>query len=227
MAMEFSTTQEDSATVNVLVYGRSGIGKTCLITTCPKPIIISSEKGLMSIAKSNIPVLKIKTLDDLQEAYDYVYKHRKKYKTVCLDSISDIAEAVLTDMKKRTKHAMQAYGELYDRVSEAIRDFRDLPLNTYFIAKLMYKDNAAGIECARPSMPGKALTGQLPYFFDEVFCLRIKGDDDDDDEAGYRYLQTAPDMAYDAKDRAGVLRKEEEPDLGKVFKKIKKHLKDK
>ncbi len=225
MALKFSTTQEDSNTVNILIYGRSGVGKTVVITTAQKPIIISSEKGLLSIASSNLPVIKVKTISDLEDAYEYIVKHKKKYKTVCLDSISDIAAAVLSDLKKSYKNQMQAYGELYDQMVTVIKDFRDLPMNTYFIAQAAEKDASAGFTTIRPSMPGKALTQQLPYLFDEVFCMRIS--EEEDGEGGYRYFQTTPDVVRDAKDRSGALLSIEEPDLKKIFKKIKKHIKEK
>jgi len=231
MAVEYTTTKDKKLPINVLVYGRSGIGKTWLIPTCPKPIIISTESGLLSIAGDDfpeIPVIKVSTLEDLKVAFKTVKKNKGKFKTVCLDSITDIAEAILSHLKKNTKHGAAAYGKLNEEIGDLIRDFRDLPMDSYFIAQLAYKENAAGIECARPAMPGNTLRNQLPYFFDEVLCLRFSGDEEEDDEedtTSYRYFQTAPDLAYDAKDRSGALDAMEEPDMKKIFKKIRKRIK--
>jgi hypothetical protein len=67
-------------------------------------------------------------------------------------------------------------------------------------------------------MPGKTMTNGLSFFFDEVFALRIGKLGDG---TTYRYLQTQPDLQYDAKDRSGRLKMVEEPDLTKVFNKIR------
>ncbi len=219
MALKFSTTKDAKGSINVLVYGRSGVGKTSLIATAPKPIIISTESGLLSIAKFDLPVIEISTLDDLMEAYEFVStdKSLKKYKTVCLDSISDIAETVLADLIQNCKDPRQAYGQLAGGVGGAIRKFRDLKCSTYFIAKAEVYENSGGMQALRPSMPGKNLTNGIDYFFDELLCLRI-GEDDDDKQ--YRYLQTQPTTTVDAKDRSRNLDPQEPPDLKKLFKKL-------
>jgi len=218
--MKFTTTNEATEYLNVLVYGRSGVGKTKLIETAPKPIIISTEQGLLSIAGTGIPVLEVEIVDDLYEAYNFINtaKNLKKYKTVCLDSISDIAEAVLSDLKKTKKDPRAAYGELNTTIADVIRKFRDLPTSTYFIAKSETYENSAGMQAMRPSMPGKSLTNGLSFFFDEVLALRINEDDEDNT---YRYLQTQPTLTVDAKDRSGNLNKIEKPDLKILFKKLR------
>lgn len=66
-------------------------------------------------------------------------------------------------------------------------------------------------------MPGSKLGPKLPYFFDEVFRLGVNRDNKDHT---FRYLQTQPDLQYNAKDRSGALAAMEEPHLGKIFAKI-------
>lgn len=218
--LKFTTTKEAGNSINVLIYGRSGTGKTTLIATAPKPIIISTESGLLSIKDYNLPVLEVNTLEDLYEAYEFVNskKNLKKFKTVCLDSISDIAETILIDLQKNTKDGRQAYGQLNTAIAEIIRKFRDMSNSTYFIAKAEMYENAAGMQALRPSMPGRTLTNGIDYFFDELLCLRINEDDED---KTYRFLQTQPSSTVDAKDRSGNLSKIEKPDLKQLFKKLK------
>jgi len=217
--LKFSSTKDAGESINLLVYGRSGVGKTSLIATAPSPIIISTESGLLSIKEYDLPVIEIQTLEDLHDAYDFVNsKKGKKFKTICLDSISDIAESILIDLKKQYKDGRQAYGELNTNISEMIRKFRDLNKTTYFIAKSETYENPAGMQSLRPSMPGKKLTNDLDFFFDELLCLRINEDDEDNT---YRYLQTQPTSTVDAKDRSGKLNKVEQPNLKQLFKKLK------
>jgi hypothetical protein len=73
-----------------------------------------------------------------------------------------------------------------------------------------------------PAMPGKKMTTDIGYFFDEVFALRVWDEDTEDGEERIRYLQTDISMTWDAKDRSGKLKFREKPDMNKIIKKILK-----
>jgi predicted ATPase with chaperone activity len=40
-----NTGKASASAIKLLVYGGPGVGKTCLIPTMPKPIILSAEAG--------------------------------------------------------------------------------------------------------------------------------------------------------------------------------------
>ena len=48
--MQFTTTAQAvlDTGVKMLVYGESGMGKTMLTATLPRPLLISAESGLLS-----------------------------------------------------------------------------------------------------------------------------------------------------------------------------------
>ena len=223
MALQFSTTDQASAAagVKVLVYGDAGMGKTTLCATAPAPIIISAESGLLSLRKYRIPVIEIKTIDQLTEAYDWSIRsaEARQFATICIDSISEIGEVVLANAKRQVKDPRQAYGELIEKMTMTIRAFRDLPgKHVYMAAKMEpMKDELTGVVRYGPSMPGSKLGPQLPYFFDEVFRLGVNKSPQGET---YRFLQTQPDLQYTAKDRSGSLAAIESPDLNHVFAKI-------
>jgi hypothetical protein len=198
------------------------MGKTVLCATAPTPIILSAESGLLSLRKFKIPVVVIKNVDDLTQAYEFVANHPqgKSFETVCIDSLTEIAEQVLNNAKRQVKDPRQAYGELIEKMQTAIRLFRDLPgRNVYMSAKMEpMKDEMTGIITYGPSMPGAKLGPSLPYFFDEVFRLGINKTPNGEQ---YRFLQTQPEMQYIAKDRSGALDPIEAPNLSNVFSKIK------
>jgi hypothetical protein len=224
MPLNFTTTDQASANhgVKVLVYSESGIGKTTLCATAPAPIIISAESGLLSLKNFKIPVIQIKSLQDLNDAYNWIAAGKQgadQFQTVCVDSITEIAEVILAAAKKSVKDPRQAYGELIDKTLEAVKNFRDLPRkNVYMAAKMeRAKDELSGMMLYGPSMPGAKLGPALPYYFDEVFNLRVM---QTTDGQKYRALVTQPDMQYVAKDRSGALDAIEPPNLAQVFAKI-------
>lgn len=207
--------------VKILVHGQAGIGKTCLCASLPDPIIISAESGLLSLASLDIPVIEIKTLDDLGEAHDWLAgsDEAKKYKSICLDSISEIAEVVLTDEKNKEKDPRKAYGNMQDIMTDVIRAFRDLSgRNIYFSAKQERVQDESGRLLFGPSMPGQKLAQQVPYLFDEVFAYQVVKDANG---VPTRMLLTQPDGISVAKDRSGKLDMFEAPDLGAIINKIK------
>jgi hypothetical protein len=240
MSIQWSTTSREAVSHGgkVMVYGGAGGGKTVLCATAPRPCIISAESGLLSLSRRNlerlygvgnpnvsyeIPVMQVKTLAQLTEAYMFFSRDpaaRQHFATICLDSLSEIAEVVLSNAKSGAKDPRQAYGEMTDKVVQLVKDFRDLAgFHVYMSAKMEMVDTGHGVMKFGPSFPGKQLPKDLPYLFDEVFHLGV-GQGAKPDQT-YRYLLTDTNMQYTAKDRSGVLDTLEPPDLTHVFNKLK------
>ncbi len=222
MALKLKSTKDyATANINLLVYGESGVGKTCLCATAPKPLIISAEGGMLSLAEQDIPVYEIKSRADCDEIYDFLTtsKEAKKYETICIDSISEIAEVLLSSEKKKTKDARQAYGVMNDEMAILIRGFRDLDKNVYFSAKVKKTiDENSGHTTYIPAVPGNSILQSLPFFFDAVLAMRYGKLED---STIYRYLQTSGDLQWTAKDRSNKLDKMEEPSIDKLFAKMR------
>ena len=223
MAINLRNTNDVSirSGVKVLVYGEAGAGKTTLIKTLPKPLILSAEAGLLSLRRENLPFIEIHTVEELRVAARWLEcsEEGKQFESVALDSISEIAEVVLSTEKMLNKDGRTAYGNMNDTMTKVIRSFRDLPnRHVYFSAKMEKAQDETGAMLFSPSMPGKTLTQSLPFFFDEVFALRVGKNDKGEPQ---RMLMCRPDGLWSAKDRAGVLEMWEEPDLGAVIEKIR------
>lgn len=238
MALQFTTAQQahENLGIKILVYGPSGIGKTVLSATLPTPLLLSAESGSLSLKQKNLerlygvgnpsitynmPMILITNVQDLTDAYRWCTESNeaKGFQSIALDSLSEIAETVLNNAKRQVKDPRQAYGELIEKMETTIRAFRDLPnKHVYMSAKMEpNKDELTGITRYGPSMPGKQLSVKLPYFFDEVFRLGVNKDAQG---VPFRFLQTQPDLQYEAKDRSGSLDAMEYPHLSNVFSKI-------
>jgi len=106
-----------------------------------------------------------------------------------------------------------------DKMQNLIRAFRDIPdKHVYFTSQMeKSKDENTGKMMFGPAMPGAKLTGKLPYFFDEVYAMRVEKDGEGN---VWRGLLTQSDGIWIAKTRAGNIDQWEEPDLGKIISKI-------
>lgn len=219
--IKLTSTKEIGSNVNFLIYAEAGWGKTTQCKNVEAPLIISAEGGLLALSGTDLPVFEINNREDCNEVYDWIMMSAEanKYKTICIDSLSEIAEVLLTDEKQKSKDARQAYGVMFDEMSLLIRGFRDMKKDVYFSAKMKrVVDDASGAVTFTPSVPGQMLLQALPHFFDEVFVGRYGKLEDG---SVYRYLQTTSDMQYTAKDRSGTLTPVAEPHLGKVIETIK------
>ena len=221
MAINVKSTGSLSANgVKLLVYGQAGAGKTSLIKTLPSPIVLSAEGGLLSIQDADLPYIEIDSMETLREAWSWLTgaAEAQAYKSVALDSISEIAEVVLNAEKKATKDPRQAYGAMQEQMADIIRAFRDLPgRHVYMSAKLEKTQDEMGRVLYAPSMPGNKTGQSLPYFFDEVLALRVEKDGDGNTQ---RALMCDSDGLWLAKDRSGKLAAWEAPDLGAIINKI-------
>ncbi len=224
--LNFTTTDAvtTGAGIKCLVYGKAGVGKTYLLRTAPAPLVISAEGGLLALRKFQIPVAKVTTMDEVREILLWFQTRgagSERIRTICPDSLSEIGEMSLAVQRGNYTDGRQIYGGLVEELLPIIKGFRDLAdlgWNVVFTAKQdMVKDEISGGQLVGPSMPGRELGKQLPYMFDELFYLGLAKDDKGDD---FRYLRTAPDLQFDAKDRSGALDLFEPPDLAHIFTKI-------
>ena len=167
-----------------------------------------------------MPYIEVKTLTDLHDAYAWLTgsDEAKQFQSVAIDSLSEIAEVVLSSELKNNKDGRAAYGELNTKMTELIRAFRDLPgKHVYMSAKLEKSQDEMGRMLYNAAMPGKSLTQGLPYFTDLVMALRVERDADGN---AHRALLTDSDGLWQAKDRSGKLAQWEAPDLGAIIAKI-------
>ena len=213
-----------TAGLNLLIYGLAGAGKTYLAKTTgdlEHTLVVAAEPGLLTLRDVEIPVVRVDALDTMQRIYRMLRDSEHGFRWVIIDSISEVAEAVLNEEKARQKDGRKAYGELADRLTSLIKAFRDLPIHVVMIAKQERVQDDDGRLLYGASFPGRKLTQDVPYYFDEVLALRAE---EDTDAAGAivvrRFLQAQPDGRYLAKDRSGALEMFEAPSLSHIAEMI-------
>ena len=208
----------------LLVYGESGVGKTTLCQTAPgKTLVVSMESGLLSIKDApNLDAIEVKEAFEIEQIAELLENKTLDYDTVCLDSVTEMAEILLSQEKAKSKDPRRAYGEVIEVMIKTMRRFRDLPMHVVFIAKQSReRDESSGMFHYQPMMVGAKLPTQIPYFFDEVLVLRTFDDENEKGETvTSRWLQTKIGQNYIAKDRSGKLEGFESPDLATIINKL-------
>ena len=154
--------------LKVLVHGPAGSGKTYLASTTgslDKTLVLSAEAGLLSLRKYDIKAVEITSFTVLRESFSWLKGgcpdsdgKPMDFEWVILDSISEIAENCLSDMKNKYPDGRQAYGEMGDMMLRLLKGFRDLPYNVVMTCKQERAQDASGMMLYGPSLPGKMLT---------------------------------------------------------------------
>jgi hypothetical protein len=137
---------------STVIYGRSNTGKTTLASTWPKPMLFLDirDRGTDSISDvEGISVFKVESVEDFKKAYWYLKKHPKKYKTVVVDTVSQLQQVAIKERANKsgknaakagewgtmTKQDWAAVSSLMKEWLVNYRDLQDLGINVVFIAQ--------------------------------------------------------------------------------------------
>lgn len=170
----------DDGGLKVLIYGRSGTGKTRLMSTFPKPLlIIGSEKGFKSI--HNVKGVEKIVLKESSHLGDLIgglkdglpSKSGKPFVSAALDTATMLQDLVLKEIlgleelpeqKSWGMATQQEYGIMTGQVKEYLRHFLDLAdssdLHIAISAQERNFNEGKASEVLDPSM-GAALTPGL------------------------------------------------------------------
>lgn len=159
--------------VKFMMYGEPDSGKTTLLTTLPKPLIIATEEGLSSIKNSGIPYIIVNCMADIEPAIKWLEddKNTKNYESVALDSISYITYKVLSEIQAKRpdlKEPRQWYGELDRTIKPLIMCILNLRKHVCITAWRGEQISKIGSRFERyiPDAAGQAIMKYLLHFFD-------------------------------------------------------------
>lgn len=133
--MEFTPVSQIEPVLAVLVYGRSGTGKTTFASTFPGPSLILDirERGTDSVANvKNMKAAKITSWDQIESIYWYLMNGKHEFKTVIIDQISSMQDLALSKAmkdngKKETDQvAKRDFGHASGLMKTWLMNYRDL-----------------------------------------------------------------------------------------------------
>lgn len=237
-----STKDLSSERTSFLVAGESGVGKTSLARTIPlNTIIISMESGLSCLAGTDIDTIVI----DPSHPFKRPDKHevdpknptyaitevflklvtpefKKKYQVIFIDSLTEMSQLILADLKKdpviaASKNGYELWGKYKERMMIIIKMFRDLSPYTVVFTCLTDKEKDGLDYFDVLNIEGSSVRSSIKAMFD--VCLKYEIIEHEDKK--FRKLITDTELNPIAKDRTSKLSKYENPDLGAIMRKIK------
>ena len=235
-----STKDLSSGRFVAVVVGKSGIGKTSLAKTLPdhkRVLIISAESGLLCLQDTEIDVITVDKLAPFKKPKDAkdngkysmteIYlnlmkdEYKKKYDYIFIDSLTEIAELILTDLKndpviQASKNGYEVWNKYSERMTHLIKGFRDI--EPYSVIFTCLPDNEKdGLELVETfKLPMAGLRSSLGAWFDLV----LKYETFTHEDKKIRKLITDATVNVLAKDRSGKLKPYEDADLTAIINKL-------
>lgn len=230
-------------TFNAIIYGDIGSGKTKLLSTCRRPILVHSfdpggtltlrkekdfmkEGGIYVDTRYEIEDAKAPTAFTAWEKEFDKLRADKVFDTLgtyCIDSATTWADALMNAVLKRNGRAAGVPQQMdwmvqMNTIRDALKAFCALPCDCILTAHVDYdKDEGSGRMVAGPLLTGK-LKQKIPLLFDELYRAVAQRT-----AKGTEYsLQTQADSMYRARTRlgtGGTFEPNEVPDITALLKK--------
>ncbi len=202
-----------------LIFGPAGTGKTPILNTAPRPLLLATEPGLLSMKGSVIPTWEAYTPARIDEFFKWFFNSNetKNFDTLGIDSGSQVADVYLVDAQKNNKHGLKAYGEMAENTMEHLRTlYYTRYKHTYVVCKEEIKD-LDGQSMRRPYFPGQVLPIQVPHLYD--FIIRCAKTNIPGVNGEVLAFQCVGNYNILARNRTGNLNQYEEPHFGKLVEK--------
>ena len=165
--------EDYTESINMLVYGDPGVGKTVLAGTA-KTLILATEKGTVSAARQGSKAKVWNATRDwtrVVDCYEWLYDNCDKpgfpFDWVAIDTATEmqnlalryIVDTRVNEGKAKNlnpyKTELQEYGEMHEMFRDYISKFNDLPINTLWTAQAMQVEDEEANEFRLPSIQGK------------------------------------------------------------------------
>lgn len=160
--------EEFDESINMLVYGKSGSGKTVFGGTADNVLFLGVESGTVSAKRqgSKADLWPINTWEDIEEAYTWLHDNPDHgYDWIVLDSLTQMQQMLLRwillnavaengsrDPDIPTLYDHQKWQNMFKRFVLA---FCDLPANVLFTALVRNEQDEEGEDFLTPDIQGK------------------------------------------------------------------------
>lgn len=131
--------------LKVLDFGEQGSGKTTLIGTFPKPIVLDcNEEGTKSIRGLGHKRVKIRSWNDFMTVYWYLKTRPHPFLTVGVDTTSNLADIAMSEVLALDEHnglpIKKHWGMMTGLLRNGLILMRNLPMHVIFTAQMKRLD---------------------------------------------------------------------------------------
>jgi len=141
------TTKPDAnKPLKAVFYGPPGSGKTQLLSTAPKPLLVDFDRGSRTLVGSDIDIFAPESWDDVNDVYYTFASGKHPYESILLDTVSmmqQLAE-IKTDLMSafvNGRDPRHTYGQIAAYMRDAVWKIAQLPVNVIMSAHIRIKND--------------------------------------------------------------------------------------
>lgn len=186
---------EVQRSLTMLVYGESKVGKSTFAVTAPYPRLMLDVEGGHRFLPINVKywdpmreeppvadgtwdtcVVVVHDYDTVLKAYQWLQLGQHQFKSLIIDSISELQVKCMDSIAGTEAMKMQQWGELLRHMGALLRDLRDLtmhptaPLEAIVLTAMDAPDRDGR---HHPYLQGQ-LKVQAPYFYDILGAIAVE-----------------------------------------------------
>lgn len=214
--LDFVKPTEVPPTINVLLYGPGGVGKSVNASSAPGPILYGNAEGENALryargkwGDEKIHEYPIASAKDLDELYLYV-RGGCEEKTLVIDPVGEVYQRLVEELAGGGRASLQNYGDVNTKIERFVRAVKDLPINVVLICHEQV-DDEEGEVTRRPMTGGKKLPEKLVAAVDVVGYCAVLAESEGTPRRWVAQLVEANGKR--AKDRSGGLGKVRDIDI--------------
>lgn len=212
----------ESKRIKMLLYGLSGMGKTTMAATFPRPLFLDLEGGMLSVRKfrplryPHDPSESISSYPQVVDFYNLVRAEKNpQFDTIVIDSLNELqllvtqyVVAKYTGVKRQYNDQMTLadYGKANRDFSKVVRLFLNLPFHVVFTAASTQRDFGAETDVQiAPKFVGQQVGPDVQRMMDMIGYCYAK---EMPDKTTQHYVSFKMSTKYLAKDRIGIVRQD-------------------
>lgn len=175
-------------TLNIVLYGPGGVGKTAQALGAPGPVLYANAEGPNAAifarklhGDDHIREVEVNTKTDLENIYLYLRDGKGGEKSLVIDSLGEVHGRILKSLQSGDKPTLQERGDANDSLIAFLKLVRDLPVNVVVIChEEAVKDEQAGVIEKGPQVgtSNQKVQKQVTNLFADVvgYCGRVDSD---------------------------------------------------
>ena len=210
LALELFSTEKLPSTVNILLYGPAGAGKSTAAASAPGPVMFINLEGPNALhyarktareAETEVLEVRVDWGEDPRAYFreSFVAAKERGVNTIVIDTLGKLRDGIAFNIGGESPTLPQ-WGQVGKAMTTILRELRDSDMNTVLICHERVLDSDTGDRIVEPLVGGKTTTEAMAEVDVIAYCGAVR------DENGTRYLaQLVESKGRRAKDRSGAL----------------------